>query len=278
MADIIIDKEEDNKNKDNSNNNQINNFETDITKYNFDYTTKFKTCDLNEKEKKQFILNLLLMSSKLNVFNKLVCLNKLYNFNKERGNNQMIFKITHKIMKNLKKMKKIQPQYVDIDGLFSKDFINENNNYNYAFKTLNDIKKIINYNMNHYILYNKIKELIDFKIKSFKATFKDVFDYEHIKCLHKIIDKILNENEKMEEKIIKESLNKNDKNNINDINQLNNNIKDNNEKETGNIIINSNEKDKVNINNIDNNNNDINKIVNSIIIIQDESLTIDNNK
>ena len=250
MADIIIDEEGDNKDNDNSNNNQIDDFETDLLKYNFDYTTKFKTCNLNEKEKKLFILNLFLMSSKLNIFNKVVCLSKIINISKERNNNQMIFRLTYKIMKYLKGMR-IPQQYVDIYGLFSNEFLIEN--YNFAFKTVNDIKKITSYKMSNYIFDKEIKEYIKLKIESFKVFFKDYFkDDKHITCLYKVIDKILKENAEKEKNKIKENAN-----------QINNNIKDN----TGNIIINNNEKDKKNINNIDNiNNNEINKIVNNTIV------------
>ena len=95
-------------------------------KYKFDYTTKFKSCDLDEKEKKKFTLNLYLMSSELNILNKIICLEKLYDISRKEKDFQMMYHITHKILKYLKQGR-IPIQYINIDNLFSYDFFNHNN-------------------------------------------------------------------------------------------------------------------------------------------------------
>ena len=132
MEDIIIDEEKDN-------------FEINKDKYKFDYTTKFKTCDLNEKEKKKFILNLFSMSSELNMMNKIICLEKLYDISKVEKDFKMIYYITNKILKYIKKETNIIP-YININNLFSYEFFNNNKeSYYYAFNLLKFIYLIIIY-------------------------------------------------------------------------------------------------------------------------------------
>ena len=77
-------------------------FEIDLMKYNFDYTSKLNNFSLETIPKQIFLLNLFLMSSKINMFNKIICLQKLNDLNKKENNINIMYNITYKIMKYLK--------------------------------------------------------------------------------------------------------------------------------------------------------------------------------
>ena len=175
-----------------------NNFEINKDKYKFDYTTKFKTCDLNEKEKKKFILNLFLMSSKLDIMNKVICLEKLYDISKVEKDFKMIYYMTNKILKYIKQ-KGFKIQYININNLFSYEFLNNNSeNYYYAFKTIKDIERVTDYSMKNYVLYQDIKCFIDLKILESKELFTNILEPDHINYIYDIIIKIIKENENIE--------------------------------------------------------------------------------
>ena len=133
----------------NEKNNDIKeneNFEIDLMKYNFDYTSKLNNFNLEAIPKQTFLLNLLLMSSKINIFNKVICFQKLNDINNKEKNIDMMYNITYKIMKYLKEQR-IPPLYINIDLLFSSEFLNEQKNYFYTFKFIKEFKKT-NINMN----------------------------------------------------------------------------------------------------------------------------------
>ena len=192
---INIEEEE----KDNSNNedNEDNNFETDLLKYNFDYSSKFKTCNISEIQSKKFLLNLFLMSSKINIVDKIICLNKLYDIYRDEKNFEMLYNITYKLI-NYLKQQRIPTQYINMSSLFSYDFLNDLENYYYAFKSLNDIKKLtMKENIDNY-LYNELKDFVILKIKTYKSIFQNILNEERIRILSEIINKILNENKDKE--------------------------------------------------------------------------------
>ena len=190
----------------NDNNKEIN-FETDLLKYKFDYTTKFKTCDLCPKEKNKFLINLFLISSKLNLFNKLICLNKLYEISKQENNSNMIYNITYKLIRYLKELR-VPRQYVNTNILFSLDFLSDLKNYLYAFKSLNDITRIT---MKKYVdnsFYREIVDFINIKIVTYREIFKNNMTKEKITNLKKKIDNILNSNDNNHDNNITQENNK----------------------------------------------------------------------
>ena len=262
----IINDEESNNNGKNGEDKDFENFETDLLKYNFDYTTKFKTCNLNEKERNKFLLNIFLMSTKINICNKIICLNQLYEIYKEENNFQMIYNINYKLIHYLK-LQRIPNQYVNMNTLFSYEFLCDLQNYYYAFKSLNDIKKITMRDYIYNYLYKEIKDFINLKIATYKSIFQKMLNEERIKTISQIINNIFKEYE-----------DKNKKNNNNEIKEKNvNNKKD---IEINKIENNNEIKIKNNNNNIEkheyneNNNNNIENKDNKNIIIDNK---IENN-
>ena len=212
----------------NEKNNDIKeneNFEIDLMKYNFDYTSKLNNFNLEAIPKQTFLLNLFLMSSKINIFNKVICFQKLNDINNKEKNIDMMYNITYKIMKYLKEQR-IPPLYINIDLLFSSEFLNEQKNYFYTFKFIKEFKKT-NINMN----INLEKEIIQYivsRINIYKNIFINNIKYEKIKKLIEIINKILDESKNTNSftKQINKNTNevdiKNEKNyNINNIEKIN---------------------------------------------------------
>jgi len=206
-------------------------FEIDLMKYNFDYTSKLNNFSLETIPKQIFLLNLFLMSSKINMFNKIICLQKLNDLNKKENNINIMYNITYKIMKYLKQQR-IPSLYININSLFTLEFLNEQKNYFYTFKFIKEIKRTnINMNIN---LEKEIREYIVSRIKIYKNIFKSNFKYEKIKALIEIINKILDENKNTnsyKEKKSKNDIKNESKDNINNIDtindkNINNNIKD----------------------------------------------------
>ena len=252
--------EKENNNDDNNDNDNIKNeninFETDLLKYNFDYTTKFNSCNLNEKEKRKFILNLFLMSSKINFFNKFICLNKLHDISSEEQNFSMIYNITYKIINNLKKQI-IPTLYINMSSLFTYEFLSDSQNYFYAFKSLNDIKKLTMKETIDNFLYKEIQDFIILKIETYKTIFKNMLKVGNINSIISTINKILNENK---EKDNNNNKNKNDNKNT----DINNYINEFDSKK----VLKENDENNININNINDyninniNDNNINNINN----------------
>jgi len=203
-------------NKKNNDKKENENFEIDFMKYNFDYSSKLSNFSLEENPKQTFLLNLLLMSSKINIFNKVICLQKLNDINKKEKNIDMMYNITYKIMKYLKEQR-IPPLYININLLFASEFLNEQKNYFYTFKFIKEIKKSnINMNIN---LEKEIIEYIISRINIYKNIFINNIKYEKIKKLLEIINNILDEskNTNSYQKQINKNENEDDiKNEIND--------------------------------------------------------------
>ena len=246
-------------------------FLTDLLKYNFDYTSKFKTCNINEKERNKFILNIFLMSSKINVFNKIICLYKLYDIYKEEKNFEMLYNITYKLIKYLKEQR-IPNQYINMSSLFSYDFLSDLQNYYYAYKALNDIQKLTLKDIDNY-LYKELNDFIKLKIDTYRTIFQSYLKEENINKIKEVINNIIDKNtkknkDKGENKdnnnlITNDDKNIQEKNNILenqelDINFIENNIINNNKENT---IVNNNKIDNniinenniININNVDDN-------------------------
>ena len=129
----------DNDNNDNEEKNEYN-FETDLLKYKFDYNSKFKSCKLEEKEKNKFILQLFLNSSKINMFNKVISLQKLFELYKEEKNNYMLYNISYKLLKYFKEQR-IPSFYLNASTLFNSEFLSKQKNYFYVLNTLKILKK-----------------------------------------------------------------------------------------------------------------------------------------
>ena len=164
-------------------------FLTDLLKYNFDYTSKFKTCNINEKERNKFILNIFLMSSKINVFNKIICLYKLYDIYKEEKNFEMLYNITYKLIKYLKEQR-IPNQYINMSSLFSYDFLSDLQNYYYAYKALNDIQKLTLKDIDNY-LYKELNDFIKLKIDTYRTIFQSYLKEENINKIKEVKIKII---------------------------------------------------------------------------------------
>ena len=282
MEEKINDEENINNSNENLNNEDkdFENFETDLLKYNFDYTTKFKTCNISEKERKKFLLNIFLMSTKINIFNKIICLNQLYEIYKEENNFQMMYNITYKLISYLKQQR-MPNQYVNMNTLFSYEFLCDLQNYYFAYKSLNDIKKLTLKDNIYNYLYKEIKDFVNLKIAAYKSIFHKMLNEERIKSISEIINNIFKENEDKNNEKIKENKKEIKKGNKKENNNKaeNNEIKINNNNDNK---IESNENKNKENNNIENKDNkniifekkNENKIIESKII---ENKIIDNN-
>ena len=183
-------------NIDNSNNiyEKESNFETDLLKYNFDYTSQFRTCNIKEREQKKFALNIFLMSSKINIFNKIICLYKLYEIYKEEKNFEMLYNITYKLIKYLRDQR-MPNQYINMSILFSYEFLSDIQNYFYAYKSLNDIQKITMKRIDNY-LNKELNDFIKIKIDTYKTIFQNILKEDNITKISEVINNIINENTK----------------------------------------------------------------------------------
>ena len=90
-------------NKDENDFNQ-NNLEINSTKYNFDYATYFNSVNniLSSKSKEKLLIQIFLISSKLNMFNKQILLENLYRIIESEKDVQMIYYILSKMLKYIK--------------------------------------------------------------------------------------------------------------------------------------------------------------------------------
>ena len=172
-------------------------FETDLLKYNFDHTTKFNSINylnLNYITKQKFLLLILLMSSKLNFFNKIISLEHLYFLYYKEKNYDMIYYIISKLIKYLETYE-TSVHMINTSFIFFSDFlINDENNF-FAFKILNDLKNI-NENVTLDINTKKIiNKNIKQKIYEFYNYFKTLINDEHISILENIINNLLKQKE-----------------------------------------------------------------------------------
>ena len=247
---IIININDNDDNNGNEDQNNEYNFETDLLKYKFDYTSKFKSCKLEEKEKNKFILHLFLNSSKINMFNKVILLEKLFELYKQEKNFYMIYNISYKLLKYFKEQR-IPLYYLNASTLFNSEFLSSQKNYFYVFKYFNDFKKIININVKNYI-NDEIQENIILKIKTYQSIFEDVLIKDKIAQLKEVINNIfeknkskskekgknkIKNNENQDKKITKIGEDGNNSEKFKNINEIEiNSINDNNIKENNNLI------------------------------------------
>ena len=172
-------------------------FETDLLKYNFDHTTKFNSINylnLDYITKQKFLLLILLMSSKLNFFNKIISLEHLYFLYYKEKNYDMIYYLMSKLIKYLETYE-TSVHMINTSFIFFSDFlINDENNF-FAFKILNDLKNI-NENVTLDINTKKIiNKNIKQKIYEFYNYFKTLINDEHISILENIINNLLKQKE-----------------------------------------------------------------------------------
>ena len=192
---IKLEKNEQNEKEEN------NIFETDLLKYNFDYTTKFHSIiylGLKPKTIQKFLFHIFLMSTKLNFYNKIICLDRLYPIFNSEKNIHMVYYIISKLMKYIE-TKRTSVHMINTSILFVDNFITNVQNYYFAYYVLSNLKKI---NKNVAIDINtviKINEFIQIKISSIKIFFQKSKD-EQIYNLDLIINKILKKSKDKEEK------------------------------------------------------------------------------
>ena len=192
---ILADKEEDNV------------FETDLLKYDFDYSTKLNSINylnLIPTTKQKLLLYIFLMSSKLNFYNKIISLDRLHSIFESEQNINMIYIIISKIMKYIIP-KQTSVHMIKTNSFFGSYFLTNAQNYFFIYKIFSDLKKV-NKNVSLDInIIKSINEYIEVKINFFQKYFDNSIkkDENFISKIDKIITNIL-EPKKDEEKIIKE--------------------------------------------------------------------------
>ena len=139
--------------------------EIDGFKYNLDYSTKLYSMDqyLNSMQKQKLLNQIFLMSSKLNMFNKIVSLDKLYSIIDSEKNFQMIYYIVSKMMKYVK-TGRISAYMVNTNLFFCSEFLSTNQNYYLSYKFFSDLKKYNDYIIFDKKISNEINEFIKSKI------------------------------------------------------------------------------------------------------------------
>jgi len=222
-----IENEQDNNNI--NNNNKIENeendnlFETDLLKYNFDYATKFNSINylnLNPRKKQKFLLLIFLMSSKLNFFNKIICLDRLYPiFNLEKNPN-MVHYIISKLVKYIKNGR-TSVHMVNTSTFFCNKFLSNNHNYFFVYNVITELKKINKYASFDKDVVNDINEYIKVKISCIEKLFRSLKNDENLSNLYKLIKNILSKTKNPEKKeIIKEEDNNDENKHLYIINRI----------------------------------------------------------
>ena len=203
----------DEKNEENNiNENNNNNFIIDSQKYKFDYTSRLNCLDniLNPITKEKFLIKIFLMSSNLNMLNKLIFLEKLYKIIDSENNIQMIYYISSKILKYAK-TGIISIYSLNTNIFFCSEFLGSNQNYFFAYKYFVDLKQYNNSISFEKKILNEINDFIKNFIDFYENYFMNLLSSEQLSNLDKIINKILNQKELFE---IEEKINKiEDKNN-----------------------------------------------------------------
>ena len=193
---IIINKKE-NENKKIEINDVLNqnNFEINSLKYNFDYTASFDSMNniLSATSKEKLLIQIFLMSSKINIFNKQIFLDKLYRIIELEKNNQMIYYILSKMI-NYIKTGRISVYTINTNLFYFTDFLSNNENYFYAYKFFTDLQ-----NLNDNVSIDKktlkeINEFIQSKIDYFKKYFTDIISSKEYDDYYNIINNIFNQN------------------------------------------------------------------------------------
>ena len=207
----MVDKNEIIINKDENDFNQ-NNLEINSSKYNFDYATYFNSVNniLSSLSKEKLLIQIFLMSSKINIFNKQIFLDKLYRIIESEKNNQMIYYILSKMIKYIK-TGRMSVYMINTNLFYFINFLSNNQNYFYAYQFFSELQ-----NLNNNISIDKktLTEINDFikeKINYYEKYFTTMINSEEFDVFHNIINKILNQNIQLEN-----NDEENNKDNIND--------------------------------------------------------------
>ena len=194
----MVDKNEIIINKDENDFNQ-NILEINSSKYNFDYTTYFNSVNniLSSISKEKLLIQIFLISSKINMFNKQVFLDKLYRIIESEKNNQMIYYILSKMIKYIK-TGRMSVYMINTNLFYFIDFLSNNQNYFYAYQFFSELQ-----NLNNNISIDKktLTEINDFikeKINYYEKYFTTMINSEEFDVFHNIINKILNQNIQLE--------------------------------------------------------------------------------
>ena len=194
----MVDKNEIIIKKDENDFNQ-NNLEINSSKYNFDYATYFNSVNniLSSISKEKLLIQIFLISSKINMFNKQVFLDKLYRIIESEKNNQMIYYILSKMIKYIK-TGRMSVYMINTNLFYFIDFLSNNQNYFYAYQFFSELQ-----NLNNNISIDKktLTEINDFikeKINYYEKYFTTMINSEEFDVFHNIINKILNQNIQLE--------------------------------------------------------------------------------
>ena len=194
----MVDKNEIIIKKDENDFNQ-NNLEINSSKYNFDYATYFNSVNniLSSISKEKLLIQIFLISSKINMFNKQVFLDKLYRIIESEKNNQMIYYILSKMIKYIK-TGRMSVYMINTNLFYFINFLSNNQNYFYAYQFFSELQ-----NLNNNISIDKktLTEINDFikeKINYYEKYFTTMINSEEFDVFHNIINKILNQNIQLE--------------------------------------------------------------------------------
>ena len=140
----MVDKNEIIINKDEKDFNQ-NNLEINSSKYNFDYATYFNSVNniLSSISKEKLLIQIFLISSKINMFNKQVLLDKLYRIIESEKNNQMIYYILSKMIKYIK-TGRMSVYMINTNLFYFINFLSNNQNYFYAYQFFSELQNLNN--------------------------------------------------------------------------------------------------------------------------------------
>ena len=194
----MVDKNEIIINKDENDFNQ-NNLEINSSKYNFDYATYFNSVNniLSSISKEKLLIQIFLISSKINMFNKQVFLDKLYRIIESEKNNQMIYYILSKMIKYIK-TGRMSVYMINTNLFYFINFLSNNQNYFFAYKFFSELQDL---NNNISIDKKTLTEINDFikeKINYYEKYFTTMINSEEFDVFHNIINKILNQNIQLE--------------------------------------------------------------------------------
>ena len=195
----------------------INNFIIAPDKYNLDYTSEFNSLNniLKSIPKQKLLIQLFLNSSKLNMFNKIILLDRLYEIIDSEKNFDMMYYITSKLIKYIK-TGRISIYMMNTNLFFCSEFLSNNQNFFFDYKFFSDLKQFNNNITLDKRVVEEINEFIQEKNNYFEKYFLHIMNHEKFCVLNDIINNILNQdkNENKKEENNENINNKND--NIND--------------------------------------------------------------
>ena len=217
---IVLDEKEQNEEE---NINIINNeeneniFETDLLKYNFDYTTKFNSINdinLNPLSKKKLLLNIFLISSKLNFYNKIISLDDLHTIYETEENINMIYIIITKLMKYIT-TNRISVHMIKTFTFFGSYFLNNTQNFLFVYKIFKELNIVNKNSIINIEVKKKLNEYLEEKINYYRNVFINLIKNEkNIINIQNIINNLLElniNNNINDEDIINKKKNENDK-------------------------------------------------------------------